>query len=96
MKYIQNTVNIWCILAGLYCMVAGFYSVGVLGIAIGITGLLSARDVISDKESSFIFFVLAGLLALTLYSAGCLVFAIALIVLSVVMLTIFILEFILY
>lgn len=96
MKYIQNTVNIWCILAGLYCMVAGFYSAGVLGVAIGITGLLSTRGVISDKESSFIFFVLAGLLALTLYSAGYVVFAIAFIVHSVVMLTIFILEFILY
>ena len=96
MKYIQNTVNIWCILAGLYCMVAGFYSAGVLGVAIGITGLLSTRGVISDKESSFIFFVLAGLLAFTLYSAGYLVFAAAFLIQSIVMLIILIIEVISY
>lgn len=96
MKYIQNTVNIWCILAGLFCMVAGFYNVGGLGVAIGITAILSARGVISYKESSFIFFVLAGLLALALYSAGYLFFAIAFLVHSIAMLIIFILEVIPY
>ena len=96
MKYIQNTVNIWCILVGLFCMVAGLYATGALGVLLGFAAILSARGVISDKESSFIFFVLAGLLAFTLYSAGYMVFAIAFNVLSVVMLTIFILELILY
>lgn len=96
MKYIQNTVTIWCILAGLYLIVAGFYFVGGLGVAIGITALLGARGTISDKESAFIYFVLAGLLAFTLYSAGYLVFAIAFIIHSVAMLIIFILEVTLY
>ena len=73
MKYIQHTFNSWCILAGLFCMVTGFYIVGGLGVAVGITAILSTRGTITDKESSFIFFVLAGLLALTLYSAGYLV-----------------------
>lgn len=96
MKYIQNTVNIWCILAGLFCMVAGLYATGALGVLLGFAAILSARGVISDKESSFIFFVLAGLLALTLYSAGYVVFAAAFLIQSIVMLIIFIVEVIPY
>ena len=96
MKYIQNTVNIWCILAGLFCMVAGLYATGALGVLLGFTAILSARGIVSDKETSLIFFVFAGLLALTLYSAGYLIFAVAFLVHSIAMLIIFILEVIPY
>lgn len=96
MKCVQNIVNIWCILAGLFCMVAGLYATGALGVLLGFAAILSARGTISDKESSFIFFVLTGLLALTMFSAGYLVFAAAFLLQSVFMLIIFILEVIPY
>ena len=77
-------------------MVAGLYATGALGVLLGFTAILSARGIVSDKETSLIFFVFAGLLALTLYSAGYLIFAVAFLVHSIAMLIIFILEVIPY